>query len=203
MRDGLDGFDIECNQPVGGDLKARGPFGRERNIKPACLLQGGPTIGPDQFILDIHHPASSSSSQSRITQVSLAVIETLSSLPQAYSAEHHYRTNYTSLLLYTHPAAPPTLQYHHISLTSPQARTTTLARNHITRTRRPSVRQQRQHQLPEEDRYFNLRRSARIAQRYQDQQTESQNISNHSTSTMADVARRTYARNDHGPRSVE
>ncbi|KAI5210744.1 hypothetical protein E4T38_01822 [Aureobasidium subglaciale] len=120
MRDGLDGFDIECNQPVGGNLKARGPFGRERNIKPACLLQGGPTIGPDQFILDIHHPASSSSSQSRITQVSLAVIETLSSLPQAYSAEHHYRTNYTSLLLYTHPAAPPTLQYHHISLVHSQ-----------------------------------------------------------------------------------
>ncbi|KAI5244756.1 hypothetical protein E4T43_03674 [Aureobasidium subglaciale] len=117
MRDGLDGLDIECNQPVGEDLKARGPFGRERDIKPACLLQGGPTIGSDQFILDIHHPASSSSSQSRITQVSPAVIETLSPLPQVYSAEHHYRTNYTSLLLYTHPAVPPTLQYHHISLT--------------------------------------------------------------------------------------
>ncbi|KAI5208172.1 hypothetical protein E4T39_01523 [Aureobasidium subglaciale] len=63
MRDGLDGLDIECNQP------------------------------------------------SRTTSVPLAVIETLSPLPQAYS--HHHPTNYTFLLLYRHPTIPSSLHYHH------------------------------------------------------------------------------------------
>jgi hypothetical protein len=84
---------------------------------------------------------------------------------------------------------------------SPQARHTTLARTHRSRTRRPSFRRQHQqtrHQLPEEDRFLELRRSARIARLHQAQQQERD-----PTSTMADVARRTCARNDHGPRNVE
>jgi hypothetical protein len=89
-------------------------------------------------------------------------------------------------------------------MTSPQARNTTLTRTHITRTRRPSFRRQHQSnrfQLPEEDRFVELRRSARIARLHQEQQRDLQE--QHPTSTMADVARRTHARNDHGPRSVE
>jgi hypothetical protein len=85
-------------------------------------------------------------------------------------------------------------------LTSPQART------HIIRTRRPSFRhqhQQHRHRLPEEDRFVELRRSARIARLHQDQHRELHSQEQHPTSTMADVARRTYARNDHRPRSVE
>lgn len=94
----------------------------------------------------------------------------------------------------------------HTDQASPQARNTTVARAHITRTRRPSVRRQHQHNRhhpSEEDRFLELRRSARIARQQQDQLRESQTQEQHQESTMADVARRTYARNDHGPRSVE
>ncbi|KAH0258261.1 hypothetical protein KCU91_g15910, partial [Aureobasidium melanogenum] len=88
----------------------------------------------------------------------------------------------------------------------PQARNTAVARAHNTRSRRPSVRRQHQHNrhhLSEEDRFLELRRSARIATQQQDQLREAQAQEQHQDSTMADVARRTYARNDHGPRSVE
>ncbi|KAH0282128.1 hypothetical protein KCU62_g9928, partial [Aureobasidium sp. EXF-3399] len=80
------------------------------------------------------------------------------------------------------------------------------ARIHTTRTRRPPFRRQHQHnrhQLPEEDRFVELRRSARIARLHQEQYRELHIQQHQPASTMADVARRTYARNDHGPRSVE
>lgn len=81
------------------------------------------------------------------------------------------------------------------------SRISTLPRTPNTRTRRSSVR--RHHQIPEEDRFLNLRRSARIAQHQLDQQREHELEEIHQPTTMADVARRTYARNDHGPRGVE
>jgi len=105
----------------------------------------------------------------------------------------------------------------HITMAGPQSTTSTRqrqntdqpspqARTHTTRTRRPSFRRQHQqnrHQLPEEDRFVELRRSARIARLHQEQHRELHIQQHQPASTMADVARRTYARNDHGPRSVE